>query len=81
MPHQPGGVTMSPEEMAFLRAIDATPEDDVPRLVYADWLDDRGHGMRAEFIRLQCEIAKLEVGPREIVDANYRLWKRQHQRP
>jgi uncharacterized protein (TIGR02996 family) len=70
---------MSPEEMAFLRAIDATPEDDVPRLVYADWLDDRGHSIRAEFIRLQCEIAKLEVGPREIVDANYRLWKRQQE--
>jgi uncharacterized protein (TIGR02996 family) len=38
---------------AFLTAILAEPDSDAPRLVYADWLDERGdpHG---ELIRLQC---------------------------
>ena len=36
----------------FLRAICANPEDDVARLVYADWLDENGDPARAEFIRL-----------------------------
>jgi uncharacterized protein (TIGR02996 family) len=44
---------------AFLQAILERPEDDVPRLVYADWLDENGDSERAEFIRLQCALAKL----------------------
>ena len=36
----------------FLRAICADPEDDIVRLVYADWLDENGDPARAEFIRL-----------------------------
>jgi uncharacterized protein (TIGR02996 family) len=43
---------------AFLDAIRAQPDDDTPRLVYADWLDDRGDASRAEFIRLQCELSR-----------------------
>jgi uncharacterized protein (TIGR02996 family) len=38
---------------AFLAAIRKEPDDDVPRLVYADWLEDHGDLDRAEFIRLQ----------------------------
>ena len=30
------------EEAAFLRSICATPDDLAPRLIYADWLDERG---------------------------------------
>jgi uncharacterized protein (TIGR02996 family) len=30
------------EDEAFIRAIVAAPRDDAPRLVYADWLDERG---------------------------------------
>jgi uncharacterized protein (TIGR02996 family) len=30
------------DEAAFLNAILANPEDDAPRLVYADWLEERG---------------------------------------
>jgi uncharacterized protein (TIGR02996 family) len=41
---------------AFIRAIIAEPDDDVPRLVYADWLDERGDP-RGEFIRVQCALA------------------------
>jgi len=38
---------------AFLTAIHGAPEDDAPRLVFADWLDEQGEPERAEFIRLQ----------------------------
>src|SRR5262249_42576320 len=44
----------------FLQAIAEAPGDDAPRLVYADWLEDRGADDRAEFIRLQCELAKMD---------------------
>ena len=36
---------------AILEAIFAAPEDDAPRLVYADWLDENGHPEQAEFVR------------------------------
>src|SRR5437764_1154624 len=45
-------------EAAFLAAILDRPDDDAPRLVYADWLDERGDP-RGEFIRVQCELARL----------------------
>jgi uncharacterized protein (TIGR02996 family) len=47
-------------EMPFVRAIHANPFDDVPRLVFADWLEERGD-VRAEFIRVQCRLAGLRV--------------------
>ena len=37
-----GVVDVTPDDEAFVRAIVAAPGDDLPRLVYADWLDDRG---------------------------------------
>ncbi len=48
-------------EQALLADILAKPDDDLPRLVYADWLDERdgaGDRERAEFIRVQVELAK-----------------------
>jgi uncharacterized protein (TIGR02996 family) len=46
----------SPHQGALLEAILAAPDDDGPRLIYADWLEERGdpHG---EFIRLQVALA------------------------
>jgi uncharacterized protein (TIGR02996 family) len=50
---------------AFLQSIIENPEDDTPRLVYADWLDEHGQPERAEFIRVQCELDKTgEDDPR-----------------
>lgn len=43
----------------FIRAILEAPDDDGPRLIYADWLDEHGRHDRAEFIRLQVEAARL----------------------
>ncbi len=70
---------MSPDEDALLNGIAADPAADLPRLVYADWLEEHGQDMRAEFIRVQCEIAKLEVGPRDAIDRNVHLWRRQQE--
>ena len=70
---------MSPDEDALLNGIAADPAADLPRLVYADWLEEHGQDLRAEFIRVQCEIAKLEVGPRDVIDRNVHLWRRQQQ--
>jgi uncharacterized protein (TIGR02996 family) len=44
----------SPNEWALLNAIRDAPRDDAPRLVYADWLEERGNPLGG-FIRLQCE--------------------------
>ena len=51
------------EDESFLQEIIAAPDDDGPRLVYADWLEERGDP-RAEFIRVQCEEARLGDGKR-----------------
>jgi uncharacterized protein (TIGR02996 family) len=48
------------DDSALLAAIRAAPADDAPRLVYADWLDEHGHPERAEFIRVQCELARRD---------------------
>ena len=45
---------ISPEEQPFLDEIRANPHDDAARLVYADWLEERGD-VRAEYLRLECE--------------------------
>jgi uncharacterized protein (TIGR02996 family) len=44
----------------FFRSIEAAPDDDSPRLVYADWLEEHGDDARAEFIRVQCRLARLD---------------------
>jgi uncharacterized protein (TIGR02996 family) len=54
-----------PDEAGFLAAIRADPDDDTPRLVYADWLDERGGDAdvaRAEYIRLSIELARAGLG-------------------
>jgi uncharacterized protein (TIGR02996 family) len=48
-------------EQAFLDAIWAAPDDDVPRLMYADWLMERGDHL-GEFIRVQCELVRPGAG-------------------
>jgi len=44
------------EDEAFIRAIVDTPGDDVARLVYADWLDDRDDP-RGAYLRAEAEWA------------------------
>jgi len=60
------------QENAFLQAILDDPDNDDLRLVYADWLEERGDP-RGEFIRLQC--AKLD--PHGMTDE---LWEERYDR-
>lgn len=52
---------MTDEEQAFLDSIISNRDDDAPRLIYADWLDEQGHAAHAEFIRVQIELAKYKI--------------------
>jgi uncharacterized protein (TIGR02996 family) len=70
------------DEKALLAAIWEHPHDDAPRLVFADLLEETGDlaGVaRAEFIRVQCERARLDEwddSPRktELETREKRLW-------
>lgn len=50
---------MTADERGLLAAVCESPDDDVPRLVYADWLDEHGRPDRAEFVRLQIRQRQL----------------------
>jgi uncharacterized protein (TIGR02996 family) len=47
------------EQAAFIQAILAEPEDDTSRLVFADWLEERGQEARAAWIRASCKLAQV----------------------
>ena len=76
---------MSPDN-PFLRALLAQPDDDTLRLAMADWLDENDDPARAEFIRLQVELAsgvedrdrrfELELRQRELLLAHEGEWVR-----
>src|SRR5437016_1638002 len=62
----PNRISLMTNATALLRAIRETPEDDLPRLAYADWLEESGDGdgksgPRAEFIRVQVELARTAL--------------------
>jgi uncharacterized protein (TIGR02996 family) len=59
----------------FLQDILAAPDDDTPRLLYADWLEDNGDAARAEFIRVQCRLARALPGDPCLSD----LRRREHE--
>lgn len=47
------------EQAALLRAIVSHIDDDAPRLVYADWLEEHGDAEQAEFIRDSVRLAGM----------------------
>jgi uncharacterized protein (TIGR02996 family) len=58
---------MSADRLPFLKAVIAAPADDLPRLVFADWLDEHDDP-RGEFVRLQIDRYRrgvFGIGPRE----------------
>jgi uncharacterized protein (TIGR02996 family) len=68
------------DEDALLAAIAEHPDEDTPRLVYADWLQEHDQPIRAEFIRLQIEIErKQETLPRVLLNRHVDLFKRQQE--
>src|ERR1700694_1500200 len=71
------------DEDSLIQAVLDTPDDDAPRLNYADWLAERGDH-RGEFIRLQCQLWKtaaedprrsaLKAREKELLEANEDAW-------
>jgi uncharacterized protein (TIGR02996 family) len=69
---------------AFLQAIIESPDDDGPRLIYTDYLEEHGQPERAEFIRVQCLLARmpaanpgrqeLEAREQVLATANGKTW-------
>jgi uncharacterized protein (TIGR02996 family) len=60
---------------SFLRAIIASPDDDTPRLVCADWLDEHGEPERAELIRVQCGLARLRYDDGRVSELQAREYR------
>src|SRR5262249_10645384 len=77
------GGQVNPQD-AFLEDIRDNPEDDAIRLIFADWLEERGDAdstARAEFIGLQC--AQVGMIPDDCrAEMQRREWelRREHER-
>lgn len=59
------GVAAMTEREMLLRAVCENPDDDTPRLVFADWLDENGEPERAEFIRTQVSSERIGLSSEE----------------
>ena len=60
------------DDPAFLQVICGDPDADGPRLLYADYLDEKGDPpsvARAEFIRVQCALAAGRPGRPVVADS------------
>lgn len=74
---------MTPDN-PFLQALLAEPDDDTLRLAMADWLDENDEPGRAEFVRVQIELARgvsdhdrrrhLELRQRDLLIAHDTEW-------
>ncbi len=75
---------MKQDKSGFWKSICADPDDDVPRLVFADYLDEHGQPERAELIRAQCDLETLplsdprrldlEMTARRLLHEHYEEW-------
>ena len=74
MARTPAPVTTDAD--ALLAAVWAAPHDDLPRLIYADFLEENGDPDRAEFVRLQIDRAARESVGDDVTDA---AWAREHE--
>jgi uncharacterized protein (TIGR02996 family) len=50
---------VSREEESLIAAVCAEPDDDAPRLVYADWLDENARAEHAELIRVMVRVERV----------------------
>ena len=69
---------MHPEADALLDAIFDHPDDDTPRLIYADWLQEHSEEPLAEFIRARCAIALLgnhQPRPLQLREREKKAWE------
>ncbi|VTR96235.1 Leucine-rich repeat-containing protein typical subtype OS=Herpetosiphon aurantiacus (strain ATCC 23779 / DSM 785) GN=Haur_4051 PE=4 SV=1: LRR_6: LRR_6: LRR_6 [Gemmata massiliana] len=75
---------MFAEKRALLAAIGANPDEDTPRLAFADWCDEHDEPERARFIRLQFEAERygehtperldIEEQATELFNVHHRKW-------
>jgi uncharacterized protein (TIGR02996 family) len=68
------------DESGFLHALGQDPHDDETRLVYADWLEERGDA-RAEFLRLDHQLGQLLGGLDELRGQIDPAWLARVRRP
>ncbi len=76
------------ERAALVAAVASAPADDLPKFVFADWLDENGEPERAEFVRLQIAARREAEQFPPVIDkaklsriydlffAHYRVWLR-----
>lgn len=67
-----------PDRESFVAAIAANPSDDLPRLVFADWLEENGDPERAEFIRTQIRWHHADPEERKQLDSRAAELFREH---
>ncbi len=60
-------------EVEFLQAVRTSPRDEALRLVYADWLEERGDP-RAEFLRLDLQLARRRRGKGPAYERRLSRW-------
>jgi uncharacterized protein (TIGR02996 family) len=70
------------QDEGLLRAILESPDDDLLRLVYADWLEEGGRPARAELVRVQIELARLPKDDARRPELQEKEWAllRKHER-
>jgi uncharacterized protein (TIGR02996 family) len=61
------------DDASFIEAIQKDPDDDANRLIYADWLEERGD-LRAEYLRLQNQPVKMYQRLWELRNQIDRAW-------
>ncbi|MGL4553600.1 MAG: TIGR02996 domain-containing protein [Gemmataceae bacterium] len=64
-----------PELLSLLEACKREPEEDAPRLVLADWLEEHGEEDRAEFLRLEATSGHARGRP-AFIWLRHLLWSR-----
>jgi uncharacterized protein (TIGR02996 family) len=74
-PHTMRTMNQNPVNPALEAAVIANAEDDTPRLVYADWLDENGDPDRAAFIRTQCALWNKDPADEDYVDLMELRWE------
>jgi uncharacterized protein (TIGR02996 family) len=71
----PSDLTDSPLAPEILAEVVARPDDDEPRLRYAEALAAAGHTPRAEFIRLQCEASHIREEREKVRALSDKAWE------
>ena len=65
------------DDEAFVRMVVDSPGDDLPRLVYADWLQERGDP-RGDYLRAELDWAepwrRNDAGERGILERIFDSW-------